>query len=428
MMNLSVVGAGFAGLVTAAVFADFKNHVWVLEKDRKKIKNLLRGKVPFYEPGLEALVSKNIKAGRLHFASDYSKVIPFSEIIFICVGTPNKNGEVDLSALFNAGRSIAKNLKKETVVVIKSTVPPGTNQKLEDLIKKLAEVDFNLVSIPEFLREGKAVKDTLYPDRLIIGSGNKLVIKKLLKLHQPIAGSRLICSPESAQLIKYASNAFLATKISFANAIAVLSDKLSIKSDDVLKGLGMDKRIGSEFLKAGIGYGGSCLPKDVKALIKFAKKSGYNFHLLKSVEKVNSDQIDYFVNKLKKMFGGSLKGKKIVILGLTFKPETSDIRESRSIYVIKKLKQLRAEIRVCDPMALREGERMFKDVRFFQNPYQALKGAEALFLVTKWDEYKNLDFLKIKKAMKKLIVIDGRNVYNREKLESLGFVYEGIGQ
>jgi len=428
MMNLAVIGAGFAGLVTAAVFADFKNNVWVLEKDKKKIRTLLKGKVPFYEPGLEALVSKNIKAGRLHFSHDYAKVIPPSEIIFICVGTPNKNGEVDLSALFEAGKSIAKNLKKETMIIIKSTVPPLTNQRLKDLIKKFSKVHFHLVSIPEFLREGKAIEDTLFPDRLIIGCEDKLVIKKVLKLHQPITGQRLICSPESAQLIKYAANAFLATKISFANAIAVLSDKLDIKADDVSKGLGMDKRIGSQFLKPGLGYGGSCLPKDVRALISFSQKLGYNFHLLKSVERINNDRVDYFINKLKKVFKGSLRGKKIVILGLTFKPETSDVREARSIEVIKKLKQLKAEIRVCDPIAIKKDKQMFKGVKFFQNPYQALKGAEVLFLVTEWDEYKNLDFLRVKKVMKKLVVIDGRNVYNRAKLEKLGFVYLRLGK
>ena len=392
-MNLAVVGAGFAGLVTAAVFADFKNQVWVLEKDSKKIKNLLKGKIPFYEPGLEALVLKNIKAGCLHFSNDYSKVIPFSQIVFICVGTPNKNGEVDLSALLDVEKSIAKNLKKETIIVIKSTVPPGTNQKLEDLIKKFSKVDFNLVSIPEFLREGKAIENTLYPDRLIIGSENKLVVNKLLKLHRFVTGKRLICSPESAQLIKYASNTFLATKISFANTIAILCDKSGAQSNDVLRGLGMDKRIGSEFLKAGIGYGGSCLPKDVKALIKFAQRKDYNFHLLKSVEKINNDQIDYFINKLKKTFGGSLKAKKIVILGLTFKPETSDIRESCASYVVKKLKELKAKVIVCDPMAQSRG--------LFRNPYLALRDAEALFLVTEWDEYKNLDFLKVKKGHEK---------------------------
>jgi len=427
-MNLVVVGAGFVGLVTAAVFADFKNKVWVVDVDKKKIKDIISGKMPFYEPGLDSLISKNIKAGRLNFTDSYSQAIPSAEIIFICVGTPNKNKKINLSYLYSAINSVARNLKKPSIIVIKSTVPPGINEKLRILIKKVSKVDFDLASMPEFLKEGKALEDTLHPYRVIVGSSKKFVVDRLLKLHKPISGKRLICDEISAQIIKYASNAFLPTKISFANAIAILCDKLNAQTDKVLKGLGMDRRIGSEFLKAGIGYGGSCFPKDIEALVTFSEGLGYDFCLLKAVKKINDNQVNYFIEKLKKLMDNSLRNKRIVILGLSFKPETSDIRESRSLYVIKKLKKLKAEIRACDPIAIKETKKEIKGVRFFTDPYKALKGASALFLLTEWQEYQNLDFNKIKKLMKEPIVIDGRNIYNRLKLERLGFIYEGLGK
>ena len=427
-MNLVVVGAGFVGLVTAAVFADFKNQVWVVDNDESKIKKLSAGKIPFYEPGLAKLILKNFKQGRLKFTNDYAQAIPNSEIIFICVGTPNHDGRIDLSFLYAASKSIAQNLQKPAIVVVKSTVPPGINQKLEKWMKKYTQVDFDLASVPEFLSEGRAVKDTLYPYRVVIGAEKKTVIDKLIKLHQPIAGERLICDATSAQMIKFASNAFLPMKISFANAIAVLCDKLGAQADKVLKGLGMDKRIGSQFLRPGLGYGGSCFPKDLRTFIRFSSQVGYNFHLLKSTQKINEEQIDFFLTKTKNLLGGSLKGKKIAVLGLTFKPETSDTRESKSIILIEKLKKEGAKINACDPVAVEEAEKFLKGINFFTDPYQALKGADLLFLATEWKEYQNLDFKRVKSLMKKPLVIDGRNIYNRKELEKLGFIYEGIGK
>lgn len=427
-MKLSVIGAGYVGLVTAAVFADFGNKIWVVEIDDEKIKKLSNGKIPFYEPGLDKLIAKNIKAGRLKFTKSYQEAIPNSEIIFVCVGTPNKNGEINLNYIHSAIESVAKNLKKPAIVVVKSTVPPGINSELEKRMKKLTKVKFDLANVPEFLREGKALEDTLNPYRVVIGVERKLVAEKLLKLHQKIPGKRLVCDPASAQLVKYASNAYLPTKISFANAISVLCDRFGANVNKVMEGLGMDERIGPDFLGAGLGYGGSCFPKDVDALIRLAQKADYDFKILKAVQYANKAQIDYFIEKTVRLCGGSVKGKTIVVLGLAFKPETSDMREARSSYVIKELKKRGAKIRACDPIAIPEARKIISGIKFFEDSYKALEGADAFLLVTEWDEYKNLDFKKIKRLMKTPIVVDGRNIYNRERLEKLGFIYEGIGR
>ncbi|HUS52026.1 MAG TPA: UDP-glucose/GDP-mannose dehydrogenase family protein, partial [Candidatus Bathyarchaeia archaeon] len=427
-MNLAVVGAGFVGLVTAAVFADFGNDVWVVEVDQEKIKKLKKGKAPFYEPNLERLIAKNTKTGRLKFTSCYQEAVPGAEVIFVCVGTPNKNGEIELGFLYSATKSIAKNLKKPAILAIKSTIPPGINGKIDKWMRRFTKIKFSLVSLPEFLAEGRAIEDTLHPYRVVIGTKDRKAAKKLLQLHQEISGERLICDPSSAQLIKFAANTFLPTKISFANALAVLCDKFGADVKKVMEGLGMDKRIGPDFLGAGIGYGGSCFPKDVDALINLAQKAGYDFDLIKATQKINQSQIDYFLKKAVRLCGGSVKGKKVVVLGLSFKPETSDLREARSIYVIKGLKKRGAKVIVCDPVAVPEAKRILKGVRFSADPYQALKGADALLLITEWKQYQNLDFDKIKKLMRHPVVVDGRNIYNRKRLEKLGFTYEGIGQ
>ena len=319
-------------------------------------------------------------------------------------------------------------LKNPATIVIKSTIPPGVNSRLEKWMKKFTKVNFDLASVPEFLREGKALEDSLHPYRVVIGVEKKSVAKKLLTLHKKISGRRLICDPASAQMIKYASNAFLPTKISFANSIAVLCDKFGANVEDVIKGMGMDKRIGPEFLGAGLGYGGSCFPKDVQALSGLSKKAGYPFSILTAVEKTNKKQVDYFVKKVLRLCGGSVKDKILVVLGLSFKPDTSDIREARSLLVISELQKKGAKISACDPVAISEARKVLKRVRFFNDPYKALREADALILVTEWEVYKNLDFVRIKKLLKSPIVIDGRNVYNRKKLEKLGFVYEGIGK
>lgn len=427
-MKLAFIGAGYVGLVTAAVFANLGNECWVVEIDEDRVRRLTKGELPFYEPGLSELVKKNVSEGSLYFTQNYGKAIPRSEIIFICVGTPTKNGKIDLSYIYSAAKSIAENLKNPSIVVVKSTVPPGINKKIEKWMRHFTKVDFDLASVPEFLREGKALEDSLHPYRVVIGVEKRSIAKKMLTLHKKIPGKKLVCDPASAQMIKYASNAFLPTKISFANSIAVLCDKFGANVEDVIKGMGMDKRIGPEFLGAGLGYGGSCFPKDIRALSALSQKSGYTFSILTAVEKTNKKQTDYFVKKIVRLCGGSVKNKILTVLGLSFKPNTSDIREANSLLVISELQKKGSKIRACDPVAIPEAKKILKEVEFFEDPYEALKGAEALILVTEWEEYANLDFVKIKALMKSSIVIDGRNVYNRRKLEKLGFIYEGVGR
>jgi len=299
---------------------------------------------------------------------------------------------------------------------------------VKKIIKKYTDVSFDLASCPEFLREGSAVKDSLHPSRIVIGAESEKAKSLLLKLHKPIVGSRLITDTKSAQMIKYAANAFLATKISFINTIARICDEIGASIDDISKGLGLDPRIGKSFLKAGLGYGGSCFPKDTWALVAFAKKVGYDFAFLKQVDQVNQGQIDYFVKKVKKACGGSVKDKRLTILGLSFKPNTSDVREARSVPLIKKLKKMGAKIYACDPAATREAKKAIKNIKFFTDPYKALKNSNALILVTEWEEFKSLDFKKAAKLMKEKIVVDGRNFLDSKKLKELGFRYNGVGR
>lgn len=427
-MNVTIVGAGFVGLVTASVLADFGNDVWVLENNTEKLGNLLKGKIPFYEPGLETLFLKNIKVNRLHLTSSYQEALAKTEVVFVCVGTPDKGGRVYLQYVYNATAGVARNLKESAIVVIKSTVPPGLNDEIERRMRKYTKVDFSLASVPEFLREGKAIEDTLHPYRVVIGAKEEETAQKLLALHEPITGERVICDPISAQMIKYASNAFLPTKISFANSIAVLCDQCGADVEKVLGGVGLDRRIGPDFLGAGVGYGGSCFPKDVAALIGFGRKKGYNFKILKAVQATNKEQVNYFLGKIKRLCGGSLKGKKITVLGLAFKPDTSDMRDASSLSVIAGLKEMGAKVTASDPVAIPFARRLIDGIEFVEDPYQALEGAEALVLVTEWNEYRSLDFSRVRKLMKSRIVIDGRNVYNRNMLEQQGFIYEGVGK
>ena len=427
-MKITVVGTGYVGLVTASVFAKLGNEVWGLDVDKKKIAGLKSGKVPFFEPGLQDLVKESIKNNRLHFTGDYKKAIGQSEVVFICVGTPPKaNGDYDLQHIFASAKQIAKALKNYTVVVIKSTVPPNTGEKVKQIIQKETKVSFDVASCPEFLREGSAVKDSLNPSRIVIGTESNQAQEILLKLHKPIKAPLVLCDIVSAQLIKYAANAFLATKISFINSIAFLCDKIGADIKKVGRGLGLDPRIGQTFLNAGLGYGGSCFAKDTWALISFSKRQNYNFEFLKQVDQINKLQIDYFVKKVEKLLGGSVKGKIITVLGLSFKPNTDDMREARSIPIIKKLQKKGAEIRAIDPVAIDNAKKLLKNVDYFKNPYEALQTADALLLITEWEEYAKLDFAKIKKIMRGSVIVDGRNFLPKEKLKKLGFAYEGVG-
>ncbi len=429
-MTITFIGHGYVGLVTAAVFADLGNTVWVIGHTPEKIEKLKKGILPIYEPGLDEIVKRNIKAKRLLFTLSYSEAIPASKVIFIAVGTPPKqNGEADLSVVFEVAQKIGKHLREYSVVATKSTVPVGTNKKIAEIIKKAgSQVNFDVVSVPEFLREGQAISDTLHPDRVVIGAESKQAQDILVELHKPIDGQIFLVRLETAEMIKYAANAFLATKISFANAIASLSEKTGADGLQVLQAVGMDRRVGSSFLNAGAGFGGSCFPKDVKALIAIAKGYGYNFKLLKEVEEINHNAMLSIVKKSERLLKSSLKNKTVGILGLSFKPDTDDMRDAPSITIIEELKTLGAKIKVYDPIAINNAKKILCGVTFEKDSYSTAQDCDLLIILTEWNEFKELDLSKIKSAMKQPILLDGRNIYNKEKVESLGFIYQGVGR
>jgi UDPglucose 6-dehydrogenase len=429
-MNLSIIGHGYVGLVTAAVFADLGNNVWVIGHTKEKIENLKKGKMPFFEPGLEEMVKRNLQAGRMNFTLDFSEPLKKSSIVFICVGTPSAaNGEADLSAVFEVAKKIGSHIKKNILVVTKSTVPVGTNKKVEKIIKKVTnnKIQFNVASCPEFLREGSALSDTLRPDRIVIGADSQLAIDKLLDLHKHINGERVITNIETAEMIKYASNAMLSTKISFANAISFISDSVGADVEKVLAGVGLDKRIGRQFLYPGVGFGGSCFPKDVKALIAIAKNHGYDFELLKAVYKVNTEAKNYFVDNIEKIIG-NLKGITLSIWGLAFKPDTDDMREAPSVDIIKKLISKGVNINAYDPIAIDNAKKILREINYFDNPLKSAENSDGIVIVTEWNEFKQIDLSKIKKVMRKHFIFDGRNIYDPEKVKSLGFIYKGVGR
>ncbi|HSW89129.1 MAG TPA: UDP-glucose/GDP-mannose dehydrogenase family protein [Candidatus Saccharimonadales bacterium] len=430
-MTITFLGHGYVGLVTAAVFADLGNTVWVIGHTAEKIENLKKGILPIYEPGLEEIVKRNVNAGRLLFTLDYDKAIPASEVVFIAVGTPPKpTGEADLSVVFEVAEKIAKNLTHYTVVVTKSTVPVGTNKEVQKIVNKAkkADITFDIASCPEFLREGQAIGDTEHPDRIVIGTENKKAEEVLLELHKPITGERVLTNVETAEMIKYAANAFLATKISFANAIAQLSEKAGADAVEVLKAIGEDKRIGKYFLNAGAGYGGSCFPKDVKALISIAKGYGYDFKLLKDVEEINKDAMNLIVEKVAQQFNGNVTGKTIGVLGLSFKPDTDDMRDAPAIVVIKALEAMGAKIKGYDPISMDNAKRLLPTITLCKDAYDVIQDADAVVLMTEWNEFKELDLQKVKSSLKTPIFIDARNVYEPEKMKALGFVYSGVGR
>lgn len=430
-MTITFIGHGYVGLVTAAVFADLGNTVWVIGHTEEKINNLKKGIIPIYEPGLAEMVQRNIKAGRLLFTMEYDEAVKSSKVVFIAVGTPPKQtGEADLTVVFEVAEKVGKNLNDYTVVVTKSTVPVGTNKKVKEIITKAKkpEVSFDLASIPEFLREGQAISDTQTPDRIVIGTDSKKAEEVLIELHEPIDGNYVLTNIETAEMIKYAANAFLATKISFANAIAHLSEITGADGLKVLEGIGYDKRIGSQFLSPGAGYGGSCFPKDVKALIAISKQNGYKFSLLEEVEEINERAIDSIFTKTKNLLDNDIKNKTIAILGLSFKPNTDDMRDAPSIPIINNLKKEGANIKAYDPIAMENAKKIFSGIEFSKDSYDAAKDADILVILTEWNEFKQLDLNKINKLMKNPIVLDGRNIYNPNEVERLGFTYKGVGR
>lgn len=433
-MKLTVIGHGYVGLVTAAIFADLGNNVYVIGHHQNKIDQLKRGELLFYEPGLKEVVVKNLKAGRLQFTLDYSQAIPDSKLVFICVGTPpGEGGAADLSNVFAVAKQIGEHLKDYTVIACKSTVPVGTNKKIQDLLLgdlKIKREKFDIASCPEFLREGTALSDTLNPDRIIIGTETKKAQDCLLALHKPIDGERVLTNIETAEMIKYASNSFLATKISFANALSFLCEKVGADIEKVMDGVGMDSRIGRKFLYPGVGYGGSCFPKDVKALIKTAENYGEELKILKEVERINQEAVERFVNKAITLLNGRSKGKTVSILGLAFKPDTDDIREAPSLKIIKKIIDLypQISIKAYDPVAAGNVAKLFPNVIYCHNAYDTAKESDLLLIVTEWNEFRQLDLSKIKQLMRKPIILDGRNIYEPQTLKNLGFEYEGIGR
>ena len=429
-MKITMIGHGYVGLVTATVLSDFGNEVYVVGRTPEKIEQLNKGIIPIFEPGLEELVKRNIEAGRLKFTLDFKNPIAVSDIVIIGVGTPSKEtGEADLSSVFDVAQKIGQNLKIGfTVVACKSTVPVGTNRKIAGIITKNKSegAKFAIASIPEFLREGTGIQDTIKPDRVIIGVEDEKAKDLLINLHKPISENPFIVNIETAEMIKYSANSFLATKISFANAIANLCETTGASALKVMEGIGLDKRIGKDFLSAGIGYGGSCFPKDVKALIKISEMFGYDFKLLKEVEAINKDAYLNFVNKIERYFS-SLKGKKLAVLGLSFKPNTDDLRDAPSILIINKLISLGAEITAYDPEGMENAKRIIKGISFSINPYECARRADALLILTEWNEFKELDLEKIKQELKNPVIFDGRNIYDRKEVEEKGFEYFGVG-
>lgn len=429
-MKATFIGHGYVGLVTAAVFADFGNTVYVIGHTKKKIDNLKHGIIPFYEPGLEELVKKNVEAGRLIFTLDYAPAIPDSDIVFIAVGTPTtKTGDADLSAVLDVAEKIGKNLEGYTVVATKSTVPTGTNKKVQRILEetkpKGAELDY--ASVPEFLREGSAIADTINPDRIVIGTEDPRAKELLIKFHEPIKALLIATNFETAELIKYAANSFLALKISYANAIAKLSELLGADALKVLEGIGQDKRIGNLFLSPGPGYGGSCFPKDVRALISIAKDNDYSFSLLSEVENVNHQARRDIARKARKILG-ELRGKKIGILGLAFKANTDDMRDAPAIDIISMLQNDGAKITAYDPKATDTARAVLQNVTYAKDVNEVFQGADLLIVLTEWNEFMEIDFAKAKKMMKALNIIDARNIYDPEKMRSEGFNYIGVGR
>jgi UDPglucose 6-dehydrogenase len=430
-MNISVVGTGYVGLVTGAVFADLGNDVICVDKVHEKINALRAGQMPIYEPGLEEMVARNVADGRLSFTLDLANAVRQSDVVFIAVGTPPQDsGETDLSQVEAVAAEIGRAMDRYKVIVNKSTVPVGTGEFVRDVITRHQPVpiQFDVVSNPEFLREGSAIEDTLRPDRIVIGAPNQQVAMTLVELYAPLERPMIITDLPSAEVIKYASNAFLATKISFINAIANLCEAAGADVTQVIKGMGLDSRIGSAFLQAGLGYGGSCFPKDVDSLVQTAKGLGYDFKLLRAVVDINKERAARLVETIKKGMS-PLDDKTLAVLGLAFKPNTDDMREARSLEVIGLLLAAGARIRAYDPVAADKARSMLPPaVVFCASPYEAAGGADAVVLVTEWNEFKFMNLERLRKLLRRPVIFDGRNVWEPERMRRLGFEYHSVGR
>jgi len=429
-----MVGAGYVGLVSGACIADFGHSVVCVDKDSRKIDSLRRGEIPIYEPGLNDLVSNNCNQSRLSFSSELDEEVGAAEVVFMAVGTPSRRGDghADLSFVFDAARSIAKALRGFTVVVTKSTVPVGTGDEVERIIREICpDADFSVASNPEFLREGAAIHDFKHPDRIVVGTEDERVRKILGDLYRPLSLNQapiLYTTRRAAELIKYAANAFLATKITFINEIADLCEKVGAEVQEVARGMGLDNRIGPKFLNAGPGFGGSCFPKDVKALVQTARDNAVPLRILEAVSVVNDQRKRAMARKVSEMFPAGMRGKTIAVLGLTFKPNTDDMRDAPSLSLITALQDFGARIQAFDPVGMDHARSMLSDVSFCNSAYECADGADALIIVTEWEQFRALDLDRLRMVMATPVVVDLRNIYRADEMERHGFVYSSVGR
>ncbi|MDO8637995.1 MAG: UDP-glucose/GDP-mannose dehydrogenase family protein [Candidatus Daviesbacteria bacterium] len=424
-MKITFFGVGYVGLVSGVCLAGIGHEVKLVGRSQEKIDNLKKGILPIYEPGLDKLIFKNKK--RLTFTTDQKEAVEFADVLFIAVGTPSqKNGACDLSQVEEVSKSIGRLMNGPKIIVLKSTVPVGSEEIVKKIISKYTGKQFTLVSNPEFLKEGTAISDFMIPDRIVIGADDKKSMQIIEEVYKPLKATIFKTDIKSAQLIKYSSNSFLATKISFINEIANLAEKVGANVESVAFGMGLDKRIGSQFLKAGLGYGGSCFPKDVKELMCTAKNNGAQLEILEAVEEVNKKQKIIAVKKLEKKI--KLEGAKIAILGLSFKPETDDMRDAASLEIIKELLKKGAKINAFDPVAEENCKKIIPEIYYFDDIYEAVKKVDAVIFVTEWEQIKKIDLKKVKALIKKPVIIDGRNIFNPEKMKDLGFDYQSIGR
>lgn len=430
MKQICVVGVGYVGLVTGACFSDLGNKVIALDVNERRIENLKKGIMPIYEPGLEELVRRNVNAGRLSFTTDYADALKGTEFVFIAVGTPSGvNGEADLQYVASAAETIARNMTAPLIIINKSTVPIGTGDWVADIVKRAQPqpIDFAVVSCPEFLREGSAIGDFSQPHRTVIGSFDKDAANKVAQLHLPLRAPIVITDLRTAEMIKYASNAFLATKISFINEIAEICEAYGADVKEVAAGMGYDARIGRHFLDAGLGWGGSCFPKDVKALAYMAEEKGIDPRILNNVMGVNYDRRKQVARWTETMVG-SFKGKTIGLFGLAFKPNTDDMRDAPSIDIVQELTAAGAAVRAYDPVAMDVARGILPAVQMFNDPYEAATGCDAVIIVTEWNEFKQIDLEKLKGLLKTPIIMDARNLYDPERMREMGYTYRAIGR
>jgi UDPglucose 6-dehydrogenase len=430
MKQICVVGVGYVGLVTAACFADLGNRVIALDVNEEKINGLKQGKLPIYEPGLKELVDYNVRVQRLSFTTSYAESLDGTEFVFIAVGTPmGVDGEADLQYVEAAARQVAENMTGALIIINKSTVPVGTGDWVADIVRRYQKrsIPFSVVSCPEFLREGSAIGDFMQPYRTVLGSLNPEAADKVAQLHLPLRAPIMITDLRTAEMIKYASNAFLATKISFINEIANICECLGADVKEVAIGMGYDTRIGKQFLDAGVGYGGSCFPKDVQALAYMAAEKGRHPQLLHAVMEINSDRRDMVITHLSEMMG-DLKGKQIGLLGLSFKPNTDDMRDSPSITIAQMLQAIGANVRAFDPVAMEVARPLLPGVEMMRDPYELAEGCDAIVIMTAWNEFMQLDRTRLRDLMRQPIMYDGRNIYEPDEMVKCGFIYRGVGR